>query len=196
MEVRIETWFPKSIYIADKFREDLISDLEKEIRSSSIETSKNRTLSVESTHTTDRKLHHKKIFKELSDDILQHVKQYAISLGYCQEFADRCYMADMWYNVSKKGDYIFPHSHPGAFFSGAFYIKTAPDNTIMFYDNLDKYVELPHNPNEISYSNAAYDCIPSRLLIFRSNFVHGVPLQESEGEKIVISFNVIYVPVV
>lgn len=196
MNARIETWFPKSIYIVDEFREDLISDLEKEIRSLSVPMSKNSTLFVQSSHTTDRKLHNRKIFKDLSGSILSHVKQYAISLGYCEGFANRCYMADMWYNISGKGDYIFPHSHPGAFFSGAFYIKTASDNKIMFYDKLDKYVELPSNPNQLSFSNTFYDCIPSRLLIFRSDFVHGVPLQQTEGEKIVISFNVIYVPVV
>jgi uncharacterized protein (TIGR02466 family) len=198
MNARIETWFPKSVYVAEDVRKDLLSPLSEEIRSLSVSenTSKNSSLFVQSSHTTNRKLHTtNKLFKTLSHDIMNHVGHYASSLGYCDAFINQCHMADMWYNISGKGDFIFPHSHPGAFFSGAYYVNSSPGNQIKFYDRLDQYVELAHNPNPLSFVNANYDCIPGRLLIFKSDFVHGVPVQEFEGEKIVISFNVLYVNV-
>ena len=199
MTNRIETWFPKSVYIAEDVRKDLLSPLSEEIRSLSVseDTSKNTSLFVQSSHRTNRKLHKKEgLFKELSEDIMKHVKQYASALGYCDGFVNQCHMADMWYNISGKGDFIFPHSHPGSFFSGAYYVNASSGNQIKFYDRLDQYVELAHNPNQLSFANANYDCIPGRLLVFKSDFVHGVPVQEFEGEKIVISFNVIYMNVV
>lgn len=196
MGERIDVWFPKSVYVVDEFKNNLISDLEKEIKGLSIPVSKSSTLFVRSSHTTNRKLHHRKVFKELSDNILLHVRQYATSLGYSENFTNRCHMHDMWYNISGKGDFIFPHSHPGSFFSGVFYVKVSPDNKIFFYDKLDMSVELPDTPNNLSFSNVYYNCIPSRLLIFKSDFVHGVPIQETEGEKIAISFNVLFYPII
>lgn len=196
MNAKIETWFPKSIYIAEDVRKDLLSPLTDDIRSLSVsaDTSKNTSLYVKSSHRTNRKLHlQRELFKDLSEDIMEHVKQYASALGYCEEFIAQCQMGDMWYNISGKGDFIFPHSHPGAFFSGAYYVNASPGNQIKFYDRLDQYVELPQNPNQLSYANALYDCIPGRLLVFKSDLVHGVPVQEFEGEKIVVSFNVVYV---
>ena len=195
MSQRIDSWFPKSVYVVDEFKKDLIFNLEKEIKKLLIPISKSSTLFVSSTHTTNRKLHHKEVFKELSDNILLHVRQYATSLGYSENFTNRCHMHDMWYNISEKGDFIFPHSHPGSFFSGVFYVKVSPDNKIFFYDKLDIHAEMPDTPNSLSFSNVYYNCIPSRLLIFKSDFVHGVPVQETEGEKIAISFNVLFYPI-
>lgn len=197
MQVKIETWFPKSLYIVDDLNQDLILPLEESIKSllCTQPTARNGSLNVSSSHRTNRKLHLEDgVFKILSKEILLHVKEYARQLGYSENFTDRCFMADMWYNVSGQGDYIFPHSHPGSFFSGAFYVKSIPENKILFYDALDQYVELPSKPNQLSFVNATYDCTPNRLIIFRSNFLHGVPAQMGEGEKIVISFNVVYAP--
>ena len=197
MQKRIETWFPKSVYINDEFQKDLLPSLEDGIRSlfDVQPTASNNSLNVKSSHTTNRKIHTVDgVFKTLSQEIMKEVGAYANSLGYHPEFFKRCRMADMWYNISDKGDYIFPHTHPGSFFSGAFYIKCDAYNEITFYDGLNQFAELPSNPNELSYATASYQCIPSRLLIFKSDFVHGVKAQEGIGEKIVISFNVIYSP--
>ena len=195
MNARIETWYPKSVYIANDVRTDLLNPLSEEIKSLSESegTSKTASLYVKSSHTINRKLHLQgELFKDLSKDIMEHVARYASSLGYCDAFIDRCQLDDMWYNISGKGDFIFPHSHPGAFFSGAYYVKAMPFNQIKFYGKLDHYVEVPQNPNRMSCSIATFDCIPGELLVFQSDLVHGVPMQEFEGEKIVVSFNVVY----
>ena len=88
MSGKIDAWFPKSVYVVDEFKKDLIFNLEKEIKKLLIPISKSSTLFVSSTHTTNRKLHHKEVFKELSDNILLHVRQYATSLGYSENFTN------------------------------------------------------------------------------------------------------------
>lgn len=194
MSCRIKTWYPKSVYIANDVRTDLLNPLSEKIKSLSESegTIKTASLHVESSHIINRKIHlQEELFKDLSEEIMMHVARYASALGYCDAFIDRCQMADMWYNISDKGDFIFPHSHPGAFFSGAYYVKAMPGNEIKFYGKLDHYVEVPQNPNQISCSIATFDCIPGELLVFQSDLVHGVPAQQVEGEKIVVSFNVV-----
>ena len=36
------------------------------------------------------------------------------------------------------------------------------------------------------------NCVPGRLIIFFSNFMHSTPVQKNEGQKIVLSFNSIF----
>jgi len=195
MNGKIETWFPKSVYIAEGVRCDLLTLLENEIESLCLSepTTRNTSQYVHTSARTHNILHlERPSFQELSEDIMKHVKHYASSLGYDDQFISQLRVGKMWYNISYKGDFIFPHSHPGSFFSGAYYVKANPGNQIVFYDRLDHYAEQPMIPNHLSYNDATYDCVPGRLLVFRSDFVHGVPVQDFEGEKITISFNVIH----
>ena len=85
----------------------------------------------------------------------------------------------------------FPHTHPGSIISGAYYIKTAPDNAIAFYDKYE-VITLPEEDTIYNGSPITYKCLPGRLLLFKSDFIHGNPGQESIGEKIVISFNMVF----
>jgi uncharacterized protein (TIGR02466 family) len=95
----------------------------------------------------------------------------------------------MWSNVSGKGGYNFPHTHPGSILSGAYYINTIPENKLVFFDDYIN-VEMPTNVDTSTYDHIAYDCIPGRLVMFRSDLAHGNPPQQDDGEKIVISFNI------
>ena len=51
--------------------------------------------------------------------------------------------------------------------------------------------EPPKYNNPLNWSTTNYPCVPARLLMFRSNMIHGTTRQEEEGEKIVISFNIV-----
>lgn len=188
MSAKIETWFPKSIYIHDDFSKDLLIELEKEIKFFK-RKKRDTSLFVDSTHKTDRKLHLQGTFKHLSDNILKEVKNFVAHLGYGSTVVDQIYMSSMWVNTSKQGDFIFPHNHAGGFISGAYYVKSIDENSIIFYDNLNDVYMPSCNPNQLSYNHTSYKCIPARLLMWRSNFVHGTPIQLNKGEKIVISFN-------
>ena len=50
----------------------------------------------------------------------------------------------------------------------------------------------PQQYNSLNYKYCEYDCIQNRLLMFKSDFMHGTEAQVTD-EKIVISFNIKFV---
>lgn len=186
---RIETWFPKTVYIRDDVCSDLLPELEKKCKE--IETVKTESFQVESTHLTNRYLHKEECFSELSSVIMDNFKFYMDRLGYCEDYISECFIGNMWCNTSNQGGFLFPHSHPGCIMTGAFYVKTIDENQIVFYDSINPPFEPPKYDNPLNWSTTKYNCDPARLLMFRSNMIHGTPRQENEGEKIVISFNIV-----
>lgn len=189
----IENWFPRPIYYADNICSEHLDQLElniKEIvKNSGTETTK--FLGVQSTHTTNSELHLRPEFQILCNNISQHVFNFATILGYSPERSFKLNFGNMWTNISDIGGYNFPHTHPGAVISGAFYVKTAPENNICFYDKYE-VVTLPDNKTMYAGEPIMYQCIPGRLILFRADFIHGNPPQTSVGEKIVISFNMVF----
>ena len=186
---RIETWFPKTIYVRDGICTDLLSELEK--KSKEYDTKRTGSFNVNSSHLTNRMLQKEEHFSDLSNAILENVKIYLGYLGYCDDYIAECFVGNMWCNTSDKGDYLFPHSHPGCILAGAFYVKTNEENQIIFYDTISPAFEPPKYDNPLNWSTTRYDCVPGRLIMFRSNMIHGTPCQMEEGEKIVISFNIV-----
>jgi uncharacterized protein (TIGR02466 family) len=189
-EVLIETWFPKTIYSATNLHLSNLPKYKKEIlkviAKKSIRTDANY---VETTHGIRKEdLKNNSIFKALKKDILTHANNYSEALGYDLQLQ----IGNMWANVSKKEDYLFPHNHPNSLLSGVFYVSANEKlDTIKFYNNIDSML-LPvpkQNLNELSYETCTHSCIPGKLLIFKSDFLHGCPALKGE-EKIVISFNI------
>jgi uncharacterized protein (TIGR02466 family) len=192
MNYTIENWFPKPIYYADDVCLDFLDQFEQEIKKivSTTGAKKSQYLGVQSTHMTDSELQLNPVFHPLTDAIKNHVFEFGTALGYSPTTAFKFYIGNMWANVSGQHEYNFPHTHPGAVISGAFYIKTVPENVIAFYDKYDT-IQLPENHTAYDNKPIEYRCVPGRLLLFKSDFVHGNPAQQSEGEKIVISFNML-----
>lgn len=189
MNGRIETWFPKSIYVCDDFSTDLLPELEKRILGSGLEKQRNTQLYVDSTHKVNRKIYNYDPYKTLAERILIEIKTFIRALGYNESIADLSFISSMWYNTSDQGDFIFPHNHAGGFISGAYYVSSVAENEIIFYDNLNDVYQPACEQNQLSFQTASYKCRPGRLLLWRSNFVHGTPIQLEQGKKIVISFN-------
>ena len=78
--------------------------------------------------------------------------------------------------------------HPSSFISGAFYVDCGDKDVIKFYDNPQNMISPSPTPNSYSFEDVAYRCIPARLIMFKSDFMHGCPALVGE-RKIVISFN-------
>lgn len=189
IDPRIETWFPKLIYLIDDVCTDSLSKYKTEIKKNKIQTKRTQILNVDSTHINFRKLHTIEIFSNLVNQIEKNFEIFLKYIGYSEDYIKNCHVVDMWYNISNKGDFLFPHSHPGSILAGAFYVTATKNNKIIFYDNHNNY-EPPENITNLSMSTCEYQCVPGRLLLFRSDFVHATPKQEEVGEKIVISFNI------
>lgn len=189
LEPRIETWFPKLIYLVDDICINELGIYTKEIKKNKIKTKRTQILNVDSTHVNFRQLHTIKLFSNLVEQIENNSRLFLSYIGYSDDYIKKCCVVDMWYNVSNKGDYLFPHTHPGSILAGVFYVKTAVNNKIIFYDTNNNY-EPPENITNLSMTTCEYQCIPGRLLLFRSDFTHATPKQDVDGEKIAISFNI------
>jgi uncharacterized protein (TIGR02466 family) len=187
---KINVWFPRSVYVADNVLVDELEDLKDVCKNtlSSLGFLKNNMLSVDSTHKTKNDLYNDQRFKNLKDKILEHSALYLSELGYNEECVKKLQFTDMWCNISKKDDFIFPHVHSNSLLSGVFYIKSSQPNKIRFFKDPTNMLLKPTEYNIFNYEYCDYDCVPGRLLLFLSDFLHGNERQESE-EKIAVSFN-------
>jgi uncharacterized protein (TIGR02466 family) len=190
VDVEINTWFPISIYKADNLLLDKLPSYEKRIKEIITNTKISRTdmLNVDSTWgNTD--ISNDKSFDSLKQAICNGVLGYAEALGYDKKFLDSLVVDQIWANISKEGDYLYPHVHGQNVFSGAFYVKSYEGSKIRFHKDLADVQPIPKNGNMLNYMSCDYDCLPGRLLIFRSNLLHST-LKQTHGEKIAVSFNI------
>lgn len=188
----IEAWFPKTLYVVNEFHLDNLELYKKELLKLIAKQSiRNGSNFVDTTHNVgESDLTNNPIFANLINDLLFYCNDYANTLGYRLNLK----IENMWANLSKKNDYLFPHIHSGSLLSGVFYISVDNENeTIKFYDNINNMMVSPPSENlsEISFETCEHSCKPGKLILFKSNFLHGCPALIG-NEKIVISFNVNY----
>ena len=104
----------------------------------------------------------------------------------------------MWAIINKKGNFNTEHIHPNSNLSGAYYVS-APKNCGKFK------VINPHsisrdrfppreNPNELNRLVAEHEIEEGDLLIFPSYLPHSVLPNQSDDDRIVISFNIFISP--
>jgi len=186
--MQIHGWFPRPICVVDNVLLHELGTFEnrtKELVDQSFY--RNIVLSVNSTHPTNNTLHLDPIFKPLVSMIYSTAREFMQEIGYYQ-FLNSLKINSMWTNVSQEGDFLYPHIHGSSLLSGVYYIKAPIDSKIKFFNNITDMVHPASNPTPFTQSYCEYECDPGRLIMFRSDFLHGTGKQ-SAGEKIVISFN-------
>ena len=183
--------FPKTVYYVKDVLDSNLDLLVNAIHNSTVETIKDTRLSVNSSHRTFNQLHKVDQFKKLADKIMLHCKKYGSLLGYSDSQLSKLKMINMWFNKSDQNDFNFPHTHAGSLFSGAYYLKTTEENKISFHDFSNMNL-IPDNPNNYMNIESWLQCTTNHLIIFQSDLVHSNPRQINTGEKITISFNVVY----
>ena len=117
----------------------------------------------------------------------------------------------MWANINPKGGFNKSHTHPGAIFSGVYYVQAPedcgqlvledpvvtrqfsdviaalkPDNTFLKERNL-KFYDLI-KPED--YTRVTYDAVPGRLIFFPSYLSHHVEPNLNKKDRISVSFNI------
>ena len=103
----------------------------------------------------------------------------------------------MWSIINKKNSSNLRHIHPNCFLSSAYYVY-APKNCgkLTFHDprSAAVYRTVKTIENKDINSNS-YNIVPQSgmLVLFPSYLHHSVAVNESEDERIVISFNVDFV---
>ena len=104
----------------------------------------------------------------------------------------------MWAIVNKKGNFNTEHIHPNSNLSGAYYVS-APKNCGKFKVinphsiSRDKFPPR-ENPNELNRLVAEHEIEDGDLLIFPSYLPHSVLPNQSDDDRIVISFNIFVSP--
>jgi uncharacterized protein (TIGR02466 family) len=101
---------------------------------------------------------------------------------------------EMWAIINKNGDFNILHTHPNCYLSAAYYVK-APEKCGRFQienPNIAKrnfYPEIKRK-NELNLKVAGIEIEEGDLLIFPGYLPHKVSTNESNQDRVVISFNV------
>lgn len=189
-KAKIETWFAKPIYVNNNFatkQHESIHQWLLEFFAINGEFKRTSELNVNTTHEV-HDLVHEPVFTDFRILLEKEVQFFANQIGYTR-IADKMKIQNMWSNISRTGDYLFPHNHPSSLISGAYYVECdSPKDVIKFYDNPQAMLPPADVVNEFSYEDASYQCFPKRLLLFKSDLMHGCPALKGE-RKIVVSFN-------
>ena len=101
---------------------------------------------------------------------------------------------EMWAIINKKDDFNVIHTHPNCYLSAAYYVK-ASKNCGRFQiecPNIAKRHSFPEiaKQNEFNVHVAGIEIEEGDLLIFPGYMPHKVGKNESDNDRIVISFNV------
>ena len=100
---------------------------------------------------------------------------------------------DGWINASRAGDYHSPHDHPGAYWSGVYYVRTSErGGEIEFQSGRGGNPHADLMPAPMSWDWTRIVPRAGVVLLFPGHLRHSVLPFEGDGERISISFNVAY----
>ena len=139
----------------------------------------------------------------LDDDNLKELKQFC--LNSVHEYVDEVLGIDeeieiqqSWVNYNRPGQFHEEHYHPNSFISGVFYLMSDPEKgaPITFKSDLHRSnfsVHMIQKDPQAFYPSAAYafgyPSVPGQLLLFSSTTSHMVPMNNSDSDRISLSFN-------
>ena len=105
---------------------------------------------------------------------------------------------DCWFNINKKGSYNTKHVHPTSDFSGVFWLKTSMNcGNIVFESphNFSSFIEIQSYTDKFKNDTGCtggyfFNPIEGKMLIFPSSLEHEVQPNESDEDRISVSFNI------
>ncbi|MDH3672622.1 MAG: 2OG-Fe(II) oxygenase family protein [Gammaproteobacteria bacterium] len=142
---------------------------------------------------TSHELHTLQEFSELTLYINASVKGV---LDFLKIVYESFFITGCWANISAKGVRHKTHTHPNNFLSGVYYVQAAAGaNTITFEDPRPQTYVIAPAPTERSLENADSNIMPVKegmLVVFPAWLPHSVDVNQSDQERISISFNVMF----
>ena len=130
-------------------------------------------------------------------DLLGPIRQAATSvLRFLRVGHDVVEITGCWANVLAPGASHKMHSHPNNFLSGVYYVRTRPGaDTINFHDPRVQASVIRPPVVELTSENTDQVVVKvtnGTLLLFPAYLPHSVDANASEGERITISFNLMF----
>ena len=105
-------------------------------------------------------------------------------------------IANIWFNINGPGSYNTTHIHTDSFLSGVFYIMCPENSGSIIFERQaqDQYVLGTYSRNnldKIAATHWKYTPKQNMLLLFPAWIPHSVEINNSDKERISISFNVV-----
>ena len=129
---------------------------------------------------------------EISAIINAHIRTYQLDI--CGMDSQGFYITDSWIARTPPGGKHIIHNHPNAILSGTFYINVPDDSALLFYTEVEMFKTFKFwfdYSKETEY-NRTVTRLPvksSDIVIFPSWLNHGVEINNTTNERIVIGFN-------
>ena len=132
-------------------------------------------------------------FLYFKDYIALHASKVLNEIYPNQEF----HLGNMWVNINRKGDYNVTHAHPMSSISGVFWVKTSENCGSLKFHNphtFGQYELICTMDDEMKKKSNFYELFgfppqEGRLVLFPSELLHHVDVNESDEDRISISFN-------
>jgi uncharacterized protein (TIGR02466 family) len=109
--------------------------------------------------------------------------------------SNQFFLGNIWININSPGSYNITHNHPGAMISGAYYVKVPSNSGGIVFDNNLATLSLLYKfcDNEAMKTNHKIDPVEGQMVLFSSYLPHYVQQNNSDEDRISISFNVVVV---
>lgn len=142
---------------------------------------------------TNQELHELQEFRDLTSYINASVKGI---LDFLKITYESFFITGCWANISAKGARHKAHTHPNNFLSGVYYVQAAEGaDTITFEDPRPQTYVMAPAPSELSLESAGSVIVPIKegmLIVFPAWLPHSVGINQSDRERISVSFNVMF----
>ena len=125
--------------------------------------------------------------------VQKYILKTCVELGWETENR-QIRITNMWSIINKKNDFNVIHTHPNSFLSTAYYVS-APKNCGEFeVENLNMakryFYPKIKKANELNWDKVKINIEEGDLLIFPGYLPHKVSKNQSDKDRIVISFNI------
>ena len=139
----------------------------------------------------------KKIFvSEGFDKFAKYIVPSITELLKSYEIEKEIRIVQMWLNVNGPNSYNVCHRHPGSDLSGVLWIKQTPESGRFVFDdidNVDQILTTNINPQYLKEKNMLPEIVPEyqdgTVILFPSMLTHRVEINETDEDRISISFN-------
>lgn len=121
--------------------------------------------------------------------IMSALQSYAKTIGYPEtDFK----MIESWFNICKKNQFQYDHTHSTARVSGCYYVQTSGEDGRIRFANPNQIIHIGRFPaDEIELEAITYAPKVGRLLLFPGWLTHRVNVNTSDSERISVAFNFI-----
>ena len=130
-----------------------------------------------------------KFVMETTKYVFDAIKSYGWKLD-----PTRTIISEMWAIINKPGNFNLIHTHPNSYLSAAYYVKAPKNGGKFIFENPLDVAKHSHpkeeRKTEFNLKTVGLEIEEGELIIFPAYLPHKVSENESDEERMVISFNI------